>query len=318
MKRTLGKVFADVSTKGGNMLTTRSTAALLALLLLIAAPAAAQNLKVLITNDDGVSAPGIDALVNELAANPNLDLTVIAPAANSSGTGENRTTTQIGVFAGTTASNFPATVVNGFPGDTTLFGILQAMQADPPDLVVSGINQGQNLSAEVIPLSGTVGAATWAARLGIPAFAFSAGLGASPNYADAATYAGALVERFRVKKGFRKKMLEKDAPFRGLVLNVNVPTCTAGAVRGVRVVPVGRAQVFTNYTLQSDVGGLQTWKPTIVSGNPFVSDCTSTVEDVGSDLAAFNNGFIAVTPLDAERNSTGRKVRDFKFVAKLF
>lgn len=301
------------------MQATRSMAAIAALALVVAgAPAAAQNLRVLITNDDGVAAPGIDAVVNALAANPNLDLTVIAPAANSSGTGETRTATQIGVFAGTTASNFPATVVNGFPADTTLFGILHAMQAAPPDLVVSGINQGQNLSAEILPLSGTVGAATWAARLGIPAIAVSAGLGASPNYADAAAYTAALVERFRVKKGFRKKMREKDAPFRGLVLNVNVPTCTAGSVRGVKVVPVARSQVFTGYTLQSEASGVQTWKPTIANGNAFASDCTSTVRDAGSDLEAFNHGFIAVTPLDAERNSTGRKVKDFKFAATLF
>ncbi|HSP96942.1 MAG TPA: 5'/3'-nucleotidase SurE [Candidatus Dormibacteraeota bacterium] len=297
----------------------RSTVMLAAILVAATAgSASAQNLKVLVTNDDGVAAAGIDVLVTTLAANANLDVTVIAPAVNSSGTGENRTTTTIGVFAGTTASGFPATVVNGFPGDTTLFGILQQMQSDPPDLVVSGVNNGQNLSAEIIPLSGTVGAATWAARLGIPAFAVSAGLGASPNYTQAAQYAAGLVEYFRVKKGFRKKMHEKDAPFRGLVLNINFPTCTAGSVRGVRVVPVGRAQAFTAYTLQGSSGGVDTWKPTIVSGNPFISDCTSTVEDVGSDLAAFNVGFATVTPLDPERNSTGRRVKDFKFAAKLF
>ena len=296
----------------------RSTVMAAMLIAAAAGSATAQNLKVLVTNDDGVSAPGIDVLVTTLAANANLDLTVIAPAANSSGTGENRTTTTIGVFAGTTASGFPATVVNGFPGDTTLFGILQQMQSDPPDLVVSGVNNGQNLSAEIIPLSGTVGAATWAARLGIPAFAVSAGLGASPNYAQAAQYAAGLVEYFRVKNSFRKRMHEKDPPFRGLVLNINFPTCTAGSVRGVKVVPVGRLQAFTGYTLQGSSGGVDTWKPTIVAGNPFVSDCTSTVEEVGSDFEAFIVGFATVTPLDPERNSTGRKVKDFKFAAKLF
>jgi len=284
----------------------------------IAAPASAQTLKVLVTNDDGLSAPGIDVLVNALAANTNLDLTVIAPANNSSGTGENRTTTQIGVVAGTTASGFPALAVNGYPGDTTLFGILQEMQGDPPDLVVSGVNNGQNLSAEIIPLSGTVGAATWAARLGVPAFAVSAGLGASPNYAQAASYTADLVEFFRVKKGFRNKMREKDPPFRGLVLNINFPTCSAGSVRGVKVVPVGRGQAFTGYALLSSMGGVETWQPTIVAGNPLTADCTSTVEEVGTDLEAFNHGFATVTPLDAERNSTGRKVRDFKFAAKFF
>src|SRR5690606_17756374 len=99
--------------------------------------------------------------------------------------------------------------------------------------IVSGINNGQNLSAEVIPLSGTVGAASFAARHGIPAIAISAGLGASPNFADAATYTANLVELIRTKPGFRKKMFEKDAPFRGLILNVNFPTCSTGSVRGV-------------------------------------------------------------------------------------
>jgi 5'/3'-nucleotidase len=296
----------------------RAAAVAAVLCIAVAGAASAQPLKVLVTNDDGISAAGIDVLVNTLAANPNLDITVIAPAMNSSGTGENRTTTTIGVFAGTTASGYPATVVNGFPGDTTQFGILEQMAGDPPDLVVSGVNNGQNLCAEIIPISGTVGAATWAARLGVPAFAVSAGLGASPNYAQAAQYAADLVEYFRVKKGFRKKMHEKEAPFRGIVLNINFPTCTAGAVRGLKVVPVGRAQPFTAYTLQGSSGGVDTWKPTIGTGNPGLSDCTSTVEDVGTDLEAFNAGFATVTPLDPERNSTGRKVKDFKFAAKLF
>lgn len=109
--------------------------------------AGAQPMRVLVTNDDGFNAPGIDALVTALTANANLEVIVVAPAVNSSGTGENRTTTSIGVFAGTTASGFPATVVDGFPADAALFGILQLLQADPPALVVSGINAGQNLSA---------------------------------------------------------------------------------------------------------------------------------------------------------------------------
>jgi 5'-nucleotidase len=210
-------------------------------------------------------------------------------------------------------------VVDGFPGDAALFGVLQQMREDPPDLVVSGVNEGQNLSAEIIPLSGTVGAATWAARQGIPAFAVSAGLGASPNFAQAAQFTAGLVERFRVSKGFRKKMHERVAPYRGLVLNINFPTCATGSVRGVRVVPVGRVVVFTGYKLLSDLGGLQSWQATTSSGgNFFSSDCTSTREEVRSDLEAFSNGFATVTPLDPERHSTGRRVRDFQFVARRF
>lgn len=304
----------------------RSTFALVAVAALVfvspAAGAPLSPLKVLVTNDDGIAAAGIDALVQALDANPNIELTLIAPAANSSGTGENRTAGTIGVFAGTTASGFVGKAVNGFPGDTTTFGLLQEMQADPPDLIVSGINQGQNLSAEIIPVSGTVGAASWAARLGVPAFAVSQGLGAGfsppPSYAEAAQYTADLVELFRVKAGFRKKMKEKDGLLRGLVLNINFPTCGVGSVRGVRVVPVGRSSNITTYSLVSDIGGLQTWQPTTVSGNPFTNDCTSTLEEVGSDLEAFNNGYATVTPLDPERNATGRKLKDFKFVEKLF
>jgi len=288
------------------------------LLWIVGTPAGARPLRVLVTNDDGVSAPGIDVLVNTLAENPHLALTVVAPAEESSGTGENNASMEFGVFAGTTASGFPATAVDGFPADAALFGVLQQMQGDPPDLVVSGVNFGQNLSAEIIPLSGTVGAATWAARQGVPAFAVSAGLGASPNYEQAAQFTARLVEVFRLEAGFRKKMHEKEKPFRGLVLNINFPTCKTGSVRGVRVVPVGRLSVLTGYTLLSDVEGLQTWQPTSSVGNFLAADCTSTKVKVGSDLEAFNNGFATVTPLDPERNSTGRKLKNFKFVADLF
>src|SRR5215475_4847074 len=82
----------------------------LALVVLCSTLAAAARgpLRVLVTNDDGVKAPGIDALVRELAANPNLVLTVIAPAANQSGTGDQFTTTSITATPSSTAGAFPA------------------------------------------------------------------------------------------------------------------------------------------------------------------------------------------------------------------
>ena len=86
-------------------------------------------------------------------------------------------------------------------------------------------------------------------------------------------------------------MKEKDPPFRGLVLNINFPTCATGSVRGVRVVAVGRSSNVTAYTLISDVAGVQTWEATVVNGNFLAPDCTSTLEDPQTDLEAFNNGF---------------------------
>jgi len=285
----------------------------IALLAIGSTSARAQMLRVLVTNDDGVAAPGISALVSELAANANLDITVIAPATNSSGTGDNKTLSPIVVTTSMTAGGFPAEAVMGFPADSVLFGILQELQADPPDLVVSGINLGQNMPAEIIPLSGTVGAAYWAARLGVPAIAVSASI-ASPNYADAASFVGKIVEKFRKSSGFRKKMKEKEAPFRGLVLNVNYPTCTTGTdVRGARVVAVGRLTTITGYTLT----GPNTWQPTVVNLS-FNSDCTSTLAAPVTDIEAWNNGFVAVSPLNADRSLTGRKLKQFGFIEKLF
>jgi 5'-nucleotidase len=296
----------------------KPTRSLLAALVLVLAPlaASAQPLRVLVTNDDGVGAAGIDTLVNELTQNPNLAVIVIAPATNQSGSGDNRTNGPINVEPATTASAYPAKKVFGFPADSTLFGILQELQSDPPDLVVSGINNGQNI-AEATMISGTVGAALWAARLGIPAFAVSAGLGASPNYSQAAQYTATLVEQFRVRKSFQKKMVEKDAPFTALVLNVNFPTCTTGSVRGVRLVDVGRFSTVTGYNLTNVMGSTETWTPITATG-PAGSDCTSALEEPATDLEGFAAGFATVTPLAAERGTSTRRTNNFRFVERLF
>ena len=105
----------------------------------------------------------------------------------------------------------------------------------------------------------------------------------------------------------------KEAPFRGIVLNINFPTCTAGAVprREGRARRPGAA-VHRLRTLQGSSMGVDTWKPTIGTGNPFV--CRLHLDGRGRrqpTLEAFNAGFATAPPLDPERNSTGRKVKDF-------
>jgi 5'/3'-nucleotidase SurE len=217
-----------------------------------------------------------------------------------------------------TASGHPAMAVSGFPADAVLFGVLEAFAADPPDLVVSGINAGQNMTAELVAFSGTVGAASWAARLGVPAFAASAAV-QSPDYTGAARYTGNLVERFRRSRSFRRKMHANDPPVRGVVLNINYPTCTAGsAVRGARIVATGRMQTISGYTLVSETGSVQLWQPAVATGDLERSDCSSTLARPLTDIEAWNNGFVAVSPLDAERSVAGRRLRDFRFVERLF
>src|SRR5262245_35952648 len=269
---------------------------------------------VLVTNDDGVAAPGIDALVQQLAANPNLDVTVVAPATNQSGTADAFTTTPINVTPSSTAGAFPATAVAGRPADSVLYAVLQALP-QRPDLVVSGINAGQNVG-EIVNLSGTVGAALWAARLGIPAIAVSHGFfNAASQFTESAVYTAGLVERFRGSRGFRAKLSSRSGARFGLVLNVNFPTCSSGTTRGVVLVPMGRTSRVTGYTLSGMMGGTQTFTPTIASVDPFTDNCLSTVTDPETDVDALANGFATLTPLNPDL-TLSQKIRSFRFLLR--
>lgn len=273
-------------------------------------------MRVLVTNDDGVAAPGLDALVQQLVANPNLEVTVIAPAANQSGTGDNITTAPIDVTPSSTAGAFPATAVAGFPADTVLFGVLQALP-QPPELVVSGINRGQNAGQEVVDVSGTVGAALTAARLHIPAIAVSHGItfSSASQYTESAIYAAGLVERFRVSRAFRAKMSSRSGARFALVMNVNFPSCTSGSTRGVLLVPMGPLTQITGYTLTGSVGSTQTFTPAMTSINPFVGNCLSTLAEPTTDVEGLANGFATLTPLNPDL-TVSQKIRAFRFLVR--
>lgn len=122
------------------------------------------SLSVLLTNDDGIDAPGIRALRDELAADH--DVTVVAPASEQSGTGQTRTFEVIDY-----EERDDDYAVYGTPADCVAFGV--AALEDPIDVVVSGCNDGPNLGAHILARSGTVGAAMEASFLGLPAVAAS-------------------------------------------------------------------------------------------------------------------------------------------------
>ncbi len=274
-------------------------------------------LRVVVTNDDGYDAPGIDAVVEKLRTNPNLEITVSAPATDQSGTGDRTTTGPLTVTDATTLSGYPAKAVAGYPADSALFGILQAVPTPGPGLVVSGINCGPNVAADIVSISGTVGAALWAARRGIPAIAVSQGFGPAlscpTDFSAAANYIGTLVETFRTKWGVRNKMRQRKFPNHGLVLNINFPTCSSGSVRGVRLVPLDRMTDFSGYTLVSGT----TWSPQLVTVNPFISsNCLSTLDPPATDVAALAIGFASMTPLGPDLGLL--KPNPFKPLLKLF
>ena len=104
-----------------------------------------ETLQILVTNDDGVGAPGINATVKALTALPDTKVTVVAPRTNQSGTGAKVTAGKLKVTNATTASGYPAKAVAGYPADTIIWAIDDHGISRRPNLVVSGINFGQNI-----------------------------------------------------------------------------------------------------------------------------------------------------------------------------
>ncbi len=223
-------------------------------------------LRILVSNDDGVAAPGIDALVRALAAEPATEVTVVAPATNQSGSGGRTTAGTLTATPATTASGFPATAVQGFPADSVDYGLSNVLTA-PPDLVVSGANAGQNLGP-VVDISGTVGAARAAAQHGIPALAVSAGTGSPIDFNTAVDAAVSWL------RDHRDTLLSSHSPPTS-VSNLNVPTCAAGNVRGQVNVPADATA------------------PTDAAVAP--ADCTSTATAGSTDVAAFHVGFATLS-----------------------
>jgi 5'-nucleotidase len=181
-----------------------------------------EPLDVLVTNDDGVRAEGIDTLVEALRGLPDLRITVVAPADQQSGTGGRATEGDVASRPGTTRSGYEATAVEGFPSDAVRVALDEL--GLEPDLVISGINEGQNLGP-LVDVSGTIGAARAAVRAGVPALAVSQGLGSPLDYPTAAD----LVVDWL---GDHRAALAAGEEAADSVVNLNVPTCPTGEVRG--------------------------------------------------------------------------------------
>lgn len=231
--------------------------------------AANRTLRILVTNDDGVAAPGIDAVVEGLRTLPDVEVVVVAPAANQSATGGNTTPGELTAADATTASGYAAKAVNGFPADTIIWAIDQGGVTERPDLVISGINTGQNIGP-LIDLSGTVGAARAAGSRGIPALAASQGLAEAPDWPSSVALVLAWVTEHR------DALLARDSTTPAEVENLNVPTCTTGTLHDLVEVPVA----------------------TDVAGRDLVnSDCTGTPPPPVDDIGAFITGFPSLSVL---------------------
>jgi len=236
--------------------------------------------RVLVTNDDGYSAEGIDMVVEALLAfdQPIFEVTVVAPLTQQSGQGGNFTDGPVNATEVTTLSGYPATAVEGFPADAMRWALDQGGIDFMPDFVISGTNEGQNLGP-FVDISGTVGAARAAAVRNIPAIAISTGF-ASFDYESTIDV---LLEYLA---GNLATLLahEEGTPV-AAVISINVPSCSAGEVRGLVDVPLGTDLQGFDYGV--DV------------------DCTNTTENPADDVQAYFTGFAPVSPTPLEPAPAG-------------
>lgn len=254
-------------------------AAVLAVLLTAASRPAAQQpshpYRILVTNDDGIRAPGIAALA--LALQPLGDVTVVAPSENQSGKGHSIITSDpIFVDNATVAGAARAYAVVAPPATCVKVGV-RALMRSKPDLVVSGINRGYNLGM-VTYVSGTVGAAREAALMGIPAIAASLAV-EETNYGAAAGIVRTIASLVR------RHGLEP-----GVLLNVNVPAGEAAGFKGMKLTRQSAATGEERFEEQKSPGGRRlfwsVWKE-------------PTGQPEGTDVWAAEHGYVAVTPLRA-------------------
>ena len=232
-----------------------------------------EPLTILVTNDDGIGAAGIDAVVAALQSLPDVSIVVVAPAQNQSGSSDKTTDGTLVASESATVSGFAGTAVEGFPADSVNYAL--DVLGIEPDVVVSGANATQNIGI-FVPISGTVGAARTAARRGIPAIAVSAGGLENQDFTMSASFAAAEVERLRDRLGFGSNTDQT-------VININTPTCAPGtAVRGI--VDVAVAAEF----------------PAGTNGLDLVFDCASTATDPTDDAQALAIGFASrsIVPAD--------------------
>lgn len=234
--------------------------------------------RLLLCNDDGIHAPGIQALAAALDGIG--ELSVVAPTTEQSAVGH-AITVRDPVRAHEVAfdvpsGSIPAWGVDGTPADSVKLACHELLD-EPPDLVVSGINQGPNTAVNVL-YSGTVSAATEASILGLDAVAVSYCDWSTPEFGGAGFWARRVVLR----------VLEEGLP-QGVLLNVNVPNLPREQINGIALTRQARSRWEEGFEERTDPAD----RPYYWLAGTFVN------LDDGSetDLSAIEQGYVSVTPI---------------------
>jgi 5'-nucleotidase len=234
----------------------------------------AKDYRILLTNDDGIHAPGLQALVNALSSQ--YEIIVSAPAKKWSGMSHGTQLWEgpMEVDAVKFDNNVPGYSVHGLPADAARFGIIHQRELRRPiDLLISGVNPGENRGS-LAHLSGTVGAAMEGPYYGIPAIAVSIEESEAHNsgYKTATDAVRILIQH-----------IQANGLSKGTVLNVNVPE----NAKGMKIAPMGidnvRVDFFTN------------------SGNKYSPKFSfPKATNPTSDMGVYERGHIAITPLNVD------------------
>jgi 5'-nucleotidase len=234
--------------------------------------------RILLTNDDGIDAPGLHAL-RQIAAGLSDDVWVVAPETNQSGASHSLSLHEPLRMRRVDERAF---AVRGTPTDSVIMGVRHVLKDKPPDLVLSGINRGANM-AEDVTYSGTIAGAFEGTILGIRSIALSQAFGFESG--KAIRWQTALAHA----PGLLRKLLALEwAP--SSVINVNFPDREPDKVMGTMVTVQGRR----------DPGLLAIDERHDTWGNPYywlAFERRRSIAQEGTDLAAVYAGYISVTPL---------------------
>ncbi|BAE51324.1 5'/3'-nucleotidase SurE [Paramagnetospirillum magneticum] len=233
------------------------------------------SLRILISNDDGINAPGIKVL-ERIARTLSKDVWVVAPETEQSAAGHSLTIRRPLRVRKVSARRY---AVDGTPTDSVLLGVNHVLKGKKPDLVLSGINRGANLGEDVT-YSGTVAAAMEGTILGIPAIALSQTL-EHPHPVKWGTvehWAPDVIRRL-LAKGWSRNVL----------INVNFPDVIAASVTGIEITRQGKRKIGDEIMERHDP-----------RGEAYVWIGAQRAEDrskPGTDIEAVFRGAISVTPL---------------------
>ena len=229
-------------------------------------------MKILLTNDDGIFAPGLAAIYRELVKIG--DVTVVAPSDSRSGASHSITFSEPLVCNKVDINGmFTGYSVQGSPADCVKLAVMQ-LHTDPIDLLVAGINNGSNAGINVY-YSGTVAAAMEGAFLKVPSVAMSVATETKMDFEAAAVHCTRIL----------KKLMPVET---GTVINVNIPQLSRGEPKGVRVVPQSSKGFDEYYIPQENEQGQTVFQ---LAGEHHPAD------GIHADSTSLLEGYITITAL---------------------